>query len=139
MWNTATNRPATNAPNPAIEYWARESWPVYPVEHHDRQQDDRNAQRHGEGVDPLRLLGQHQEDDDAATEQGPVPRHPTVADHRHLFEVVVAQRQRPAAEHEDHDDDEEWQRWCEALLVGESSDQGLADAEREPRCRRDRE
>ena len=31
MSNTATNRPATYAPKPAIEYWARESCPAYPV------------------------------------------------------------------------------------------------------------
>ncbi len=31
MWNTATSRPATYAPKPAIEYWASDSWPAYPV------------------------------------------------------------------------------------------------------------
>ena len=31
MSNTATRRPATNAPKPAIEYCASESWPAYPV------------------------------------------------------------------------------------------------------------
>ena len=31
MWNTATRRPATHAPKPAIAYCASESWPAYPV------------------------------------------------------------------------------------------------------------
>ena len=31
MSNTATERPATYAPKPAIEYCASESWPAYPV------------------------------------------------------------------------------------------------------------
>ena len=45
-----------------------------PGQHDDRQQDDRHAQRHGDGVDPLRLLGHHHEDDGAAAEQRPGPR-----------------------------------------------------------------
>ena len=28
MWNTATSRPATYAPKPAIEYWASDNWPA---------------------------------------------------------------------------------------------------------------
>ena len=106
---------------------------------HDRQQHDRHPQRDGHGVDPLRLLGQHQEHDHAAAEERPVPRHATVADHRQLLQVVVAQRERPPAEHEHDDDDEERQRWSEALLVAEPPDQRLADAERESCCGGDRE
>ena len=61
-------------------------------QHHDRQQHDRHAQRHRDGVDPLRLLRDHHEDDGAAPEQRPVPLDPAVADHRQLLQVVVAQR-----------------------------------------------
>ena len=138
MWNTATNRPATNAPNPAIAYWARESWPVYPVS---TTIDSRTIATPSDTVSASIHFGSLvsiRKTMHAAAEQRPVPRHPTVADHRHLLEVVVAEWQRPAAEHEHDDDDEEGQRWCKALLIGKPTDQCLADAEREPRCRGDR-
>ena len=81
-------------------------------EHDDRQQHDRDPERHGDRVDPLGLLGQHHEDDHAGPEDRPVPRHASVADHRQFFQEVVAQRQRTTAEHQDDDDDDERQRRC---------------------------
>ena len=108
-----------------------------PGQHDDRQEDDRHPQRHGDGVDPLRLLRHHHEDDGAAAEQRPGPRDSTVAKHRLLLQVVVTQWQRPPPNDEDHDDDQERQRCSKALLIGEPSDQRLADAEGEPGDRGD--
>jgi hypothetical protein len=119
MSYTATNRPAG--------------------EHHDREQDDRHAERHGDGVDPLRLLGEHDEDDRAAAEDRPVPRHLAIPDHWQLLEEVVAQRDRTAAEDHHHDDHEERQRGSEPLLIESPPDDRLADAEREAGRRGDRE
>ena len=108
-------------------------------EHDDRQQDDRHAQRHGDGVDPLRLFGHHHEHDGAAAEQRPRPVDPAVADHRQLLQEVVAQREGATPDHEDHDDHQEGEGGAEAFLIGVPSDQCLPDADRESGRGGDRE
>ena len=108
-------------------------------EHDHREHDDPHAHHHGQPVDPLQFLGQHQEGDEAEAEQHPVPRKAPVADHRQPSQEVVAQRQRPSAKHEEDDDDNERERRAQPRLIDEPPDQRLTDAERETGRRSDRE
>ena len=101
-------------------------------QHHHRKQHDSHAHRDGQGVDPLGLFRQHQKDHEAEAEQCPIPRKPTVADHRELAEEVITQRQRSPTEHQEYDDDQKRERRTESGLMNEPSDERLTDAEGKP-------